>query len=205
MDSPISGPRRVDYWFLARRVGFSLAGAVVLLLVGRQFFPGLLMTALGTGEPILSRPLPEFTETSPNRWLNSKPLRVADLKGEVVLLEVWTFGCVNCVRSLPWVQSLIDRFGERGLRVVGIHSPEFGWEKGRDAVGENLRRRGIGYPVMMDNEYAFWKKLNNRYWPTFYLAGRNGTIQLVHLGETHVGDGGAMEVERMIERLLREN
>ncbi len=204
MDSPISGPRRVDRWILAQRIGFSLAGAVVLLLLGRHFSPGFLMAVLGSGEPILAKPLPQFTATSPDRWLNSEPLRVGDLRGDVVLLEVWTFGCVNCVRSLPWVQSMLDRYGAKGLKVVGIHSPEFGWERDREAVLENLRRRGVEYPIMMDNDYAFWKKLNNRYWPTFYLVDRKGTIRFVHLGETHAGDSGATAVQRMVETLLAE-
>lgn len=204
MDSPLSGPRPTDRQVLTRRIGFSLVAAVALILFARQFFPGFVMTVLGSGQPILSQPMPEFGETSPDRWLNSKPLRVADLKGTVVLLDVWTFGCGNCVRSLPWVRSLLDRYGERGFQVVGVHSPEFGWERDRQAVEENLRKRGIDYPNLMDNDFAYWKKLGNRYWPTFYLADRSGTIQLVHLGETHAGDPTASEIERRIEALLDE-
>ncbi len=90
------------------------------------------------------------------------------------------------------------------MQVVAIHSPEFGWEKDRDAVAENLRKHGIDYPNMMDNDFAYWKKLNNRYWPAVYLVDRKGRIRHVHVGETHSGSAYAAEVERIIEGLLEE-
>ena len=87
---------------------------------------------------------------------------------------------------------------------MGIHTPEFGWEKDRDRVMENLGKHGIDYPNMMDNDFGYWKRLNNRYWPTVYLVDRKGLVRHVHIGETHSGDGGAAEVERIIESLLEE-
>lgn len=146
--------------------------------------------------------LPEFTGTTAQAWINSPPLRVADLRGKVVLLEVWAFGCGNCQRSIPWLKAVQRKFPVEALAVVGIHTPEFDSEKNRANVEKNMRRLSITFPVMIDNDYAYWNCLQNRYWPTFYLADKAGKIRGVYIGETHTGDSQAQAMEQQIAELM---
>lgn len=108
------------------------------------------------------------------------------------------------MRSLPWVRELHDRFGESGLAVLGIHSPEFDREKSARAVAEAVRSHGLGYPTMLDNDHAYWKALGNRYWPTFYLVDRAGCLRYRVIGEMHAGTERARSVEAMVSELLAE-
>lgn len=149
-------------------------------------------------------PLPEFGERKASRWINSDPLSVGDLAGNVVMVELWTFGCGNCVRSLPWLREIEERYRERGLRVVGVHTPEFDYEKDADRLRAFIDKQQISWPNMIDNDFRYWKKLSNRYWPAFYLVDREGTIQYLYIGETHSGTTRAKEIERSIEWLLDE-
>ena len=107
------------------------------------------------------------------------------------------------MRSIPWVQGLELRYADRGFTVVGIHSPESDFEKNRDRLADFLDKHEIGHPNLIDNKLAYWKKLNNRYWPAFYLVDRQGEIRYVHIGETHAGTKRAEEVELRIEALLQ--
>ena len=141
-------------------------------------------------------PAPEFTSSSPADWINSEPLKISDLAGSVVLLDVWTFDCWNCYRSIPWLLSLEERFGEQGFRIVGIHSPEFKHERKRDNVEARVEHFGIEHPVMMDNDFAYWRALDNRYWPAFYLIDRQGRLRAHFVGETHAGDKRATRASR---------
>ncbi len=146
--------------------------------------------------------LPEFTGTTVAVWINSVPLKKADLRGKVVLLEVWAFDCRNCSRSTPWLNSLRQKFAGAELIVIGVHTPEFEHEKDRQRLEKNMRKSGTRHAVMMDNDYAYWKRLNNRYWPAFYLADKEGLIRGVFIGETHAGDTQARTIERQIAELL---
>jgi len=151
-----------------------------------------------------SRPAPEFTHTSLESWLNSPPLRMADLRGRVVLLDFWTFDCWNCYRSFPWLQSVEDRYGPKGLQVIGVHTPEFDHEKSRANVQDKIKQFGLRHPVVMDNDYSYWRAMKNRYWPAYYLVDKSGVIRGLYIGETHRGDRRAQKVEAAIERLLAE-
>ncbi len=151
-----------------------------------------------------AKEMPEFPQVGEQAWLNSPPLSAADLRGSVVLLEIWTYDCWNCYRSLPWVNELHNRFAADGLRVIGIHAPEFEREKNRDNVVEKLGQFDVQYPVMMDNNMAYWRALNNRYWPTFYVVDAEGDIQGTFIGETHAGDAQAKKVESLIASLLAD-
>ena len=133
-------------------------------------------------------------------WLNSTPLNIADLRGKVVLVDFWTYGCYNCVNTLPHVTRLYDTYKDKGLIVVGIHTPEFGFEKSTDAVQAAIKRHGIRYPVAQDNEYATWKAYHNQYWPAQYIIDRSGKIVFEHAGE-----GQYQEIERKIQELLNVN
>lgn len=150
------------------------------------------------------RPLPEFTQTSPDAWFNSAPLKRDSLRGKVVLVDVWTFACWNCYRSIPWLRQVEARFAARGLQVVGIHTPEFDYEKKRQAVGAHVRKHKLAHPVMMDNNFAYWRALGNQYWPAFYVADRKGCIRATFVGETHIGTRAARKIETSIEKLLAD-
>ena len=147
---------------------------------------------------------PDFTQAAPAAWLNSPPLRWSELRGTVTLVEFWTFACWNCYRSIPWLRTLEPKYGARGFRIVGIHTPEFEHERVRANVEAKLREHRVAFPVMLDNDYAYWNALGNRYWPAFYLVDGEGRIRASFAGETHAGDRQAVAIEDAIEALLRE-
>ncbi|MGI6246195.1 MAG: cytochrome c biogenesis protein DipZ [Pseudochelatococcus sp.] len=132
-------------------------------------------------------------------WLNSEPLTAAQLRGKVVLLDVWTYSCVNCLRTLPYVRAWAERYRERGLVVIGVHAPEFAFEKNIGNVREAVRQLRITYPVAIDNDYAIWRALDNRYWPAHYFIDTQGRIRHHHFGE-----GEYEKSERVIQQLLAE-
>jgi len=140
----------------------------------------------------------------PADWINSPPLKTTGLRGQVLLIDVWTFGCWNCYRSFPWLNDLEARLSDRPFRVIGIHSPEFEHERDASRVAAKVREFGLNHPVMLDNDFAYWRALNNRYWPSFYLVDKQGIIRFRHIGETHAGDRRAGQIERQIEALLDE-
>ena len=148
--------------------------------------------------------LPQFTQKNAESWINAKPLVVEDLKGKVVLIDVWTYGCWNCYRSIPWLNSLEKRFGDDDFIIVGIHTPEFDHETKREKVVAKCEEFMVTHPVMMDNDFAYWKALKNRYWPTFYVADKQGRVKGVFIGETHEGDRRAKDVEKLIAKLIAE-
>jgi thiol-disulfide isomerase/thioredoxin len=149
--------------------------------------------------------MPTFSHTESSQWLNSKPLTWEALQGKVVLLDIWTFGCWNCYRSFPWLNALEEEYEDKGLQVIGIHTPEFEHEKDRDAVIEKMKTFNIKHPVMLDNDFSYWKKLGNRYWPTFYLVDKQGRLRGYYIGETHAGDKNAKAIEKQVKQLLKEN
>jgi thiol-disulfide isomerase/thioredoxin len=146
--------------------------------------------------------LPEFTQNEDDAWINSGPLTREDLHGKVTLISFWTFGCINCRRSLPWLESLASRYAGEGLNIVGIHTPEFAREKPRVAVVSAIKLHEIKYPVMMDNDMRFWNALANRYWPAFYVVDKQTQVVGYYVGETHINDRQALVVETQLERLL---
>ena len=148
--------------------------------------------------------MPEFTNVDSNEWFNSKPLKRDDLKGKVVLLDIWTYGCWNCYRSFPWLSELEAKFSADEFTVIGIHTPEFDHEKNPSNVAKSIKKFKLHHPVMMDNDFAYWKALGNRYWPTFYIIDKQGMIRSKHIGETHSGDRNATRIEAAIRQLLAE-
>ena len=126
------------------------------------------------------------------------------LRGHVVLLDVWTFGCINCVRTIPWVRDVARRHAGDGLRVVGIHTPEFAHERVRASVEGEVRRQGLLFPHLLDNDYAYWRALGNEYWPSIYLVDGCGRIRARAIGEVHAGQASGHDLEAQLERLLRE-
>ena len=147
---------------------------------------------------------PEFTHRAAADWINSAPLTLAGLRGQVVLLDFWTFECWNCYRSLPWLNAVEQRYRNRGLKLIGVHTPEFERERVRANIESKMRKHEVRYPVMMDNDYSYWNALNNRYWPAFYLLDQQGRIRAHYAGETHEGDAQARRIEADIQTLLAE-
>jgi thiol-disulfide isomerase/thioredoxin len=133
-------------------------------------------------------------------WFNSAPLKMADLRGKVVLVDFWTYGCVNCVNTLPHVTELYAKYKDRGLVVVGIHTPEFPFERSASNVQAALKRHGILYPVAQDNDSQTWNAYRNQYWPAQYIVDQNGKIVFQHDGE-----GQYEQIDRTIARLLNAN
>jgi hypothetical protein len=176
----------------------SLLAAVSLLGAGLAF-PACAAQAFAE-----ARRLPEFTHRDAQDWINHQPLRVSDLAGSIVLLDVWTFGCWNCYRSFPWLRGVESRFSARGLRVVGVHAPELEHERSSQRVRAKVKEFRLTHPIMIDGDHSYWRALQNRYWPTFYLVDRDGRIRSSFAGETHAGDAQAERIEQNIEALLRE-
>ncbi|MDI1260453.1 cytochrome c biogenesis protein DipZ [Aquabacterium sp.] len=143
-----------------------------------------------------SQPLaPEFTGIE--QWLNSPPITMKALRGRVVLVDFWTHACVNCVRTLPHIQRWHERYAEQGLVVVGVHTPEFAFERSTESVRQAIRRHGLSYPVAQDNRYQTWSAYANQYWPAVYLVDRQGRIVF-----THFGEGDEADIEQRIQQLL---
>ena len=132
-------------------------------------------------------------------WLNSAPLKPESLRGKVVVIDFWTYSCINCLRALPYITSWYDKYKSQGLVVLGIHSPEFAFEKNESNVKRAVRDLGIKYPVALDNNYAIWQSFNNQYWPAHYFIDAKGQIRGHHFGE-----GNYDESEDLIRQLLSE-
>lgn len=133
------------------------------------------------------------------QWLNSPPLTAADLKGKVVLVDFWTYSCVNCLRTLPYVKAWAEKYRDQGLVVVGVHAPEFAFERDPANVVDAIRRFAIPYPVALDNDFTIWNAFGNQYWPAHYFIDAQGRIR-----HRHFGEGDTVQSERVIQDLLRE-
>jgi thiol-disulfide isomerase/thioredoxin len=140
---------------------------------------------------------PEFSGIE--RWLNSPPLSMQSLRGKVVLVDFWTYTCINCIRTLPHVKSWHEKYKDKGLVVVGVHTPEYPFERATANVQAAIKRFGIAYPVAQDNRYATWQAYANQYWPAVYLIDRQGRIAY-----THFGEGAYEQTEARIRALLDE-
>lgn len=140
-------------------------------------------------------PAPEITGIT--QWINSAPLTIAHLKGNVVLIDFWTYSCINCIRTLPYLTSWYDQYKDKGLVIIGIHTPEFEFEKDADNVKKATERFHIPYPVALDNNYKTWQAFSNNYWPAHYLIDQEGIVRQVHFGE-----GSYIETENAIRNLL---
>lgn len=132
-------------------------------------------------------------------WLNSPPLNLRQLRGRVVLIDFWDYTCVNCIRTLPYVQEWHRRYQDFGLVVIGVHTPEFTFAQYESNVERGTREFGLTYPIVIDSQYELWKAFANRYWPAKYLIDKDGYIRYARFGE-----GGYEETEEQIQLLLRE-
>jgi len=133
-------------------------------------------------------------------WLNTGPVKFSDLRGRVVLVEFWTFGCHNCRNVEPYVKEWYKRFHDAGLEIISIHSPEFGYEREVENVRQYVGRQGIEYPVAIDNNFVNWQRYDNRFWPTLYLIDKEGYIR-----HKKIGEGDYAGTEQRIRSLLEES
>ncbi len=133
------------------------------------------------------------------QWLNSPELSAESLRGKVVLVDFWTYDCINCQHTLPYVKDWEKKYGKDGLVVIGVHTPEYGYERIIDNVKDQVKKLGITYPVAIDNNYAIWRNFDNQYWPAHYLIDAKGQVRY-----THFGEGRYEAQEQMIQQLLKE-
>ncbi|WP_405124137.1 cytochrome c biogenesis protein DipZ [Pseudomonas sp. M20] len=149
-------------------------------------------------------PMEEGTGAMPSlagavQWLNSPELSAESLRGKVVLVDFWTYDCINCQHTLPYVKDWAKKYEKDGLVVIGVHTPEYGYERIIDNVRDQVKKLGITYPVAIDNNYAIWRNFDNQYWPAHYLIDAKGQVRYSHFGE-----GRYEAQEQMIQQLLQE-
>jgi thiol-disulfide isomerase/thioredoxin len=175
---------------------FSLASGVIANMNARTlWFTVALMTAISAaaaGEEL--RSLGKATT-----WLNSQPLSSTDLRGKVVLVDFWTYTCINWRRTVPWLRAWAKRYEKQGLVIVGVHTPEFSFEKDLDYIRRAVADQDIDYPVAVDSSYSIWNAFDNNYWPAVYLVDAQGRVRHQQFGE-----GDYESLERVIQRLLAE-
>ncbi len=153
----------------------------------------------GEGKEVLPK-LGQAPELIPGgEWFNSKPLKLSELRGKVVLLDFWTYSCINCQRTFPYLRSWWEKYNEKGLVIIGVHSPEFEFEKDVKNVAKAIDDFGLKYPVVQDNDFRTWRAYNNRYWPAKYIIDHEGYVRY-----THFGEGKYDETELVIQTLLME-
>ena len=170
-----------------KRIQLSVGGILMVLL-----------TTFISAPAIANEQMPDLI-TVKSQWLNSPRLTGEQLRGKVVLVEFWTYSCINCLRTLPYVKAWSEKFRDDGLVVIGVHTPEFAYEKDKGNVERAIRDLGINYPVVMDNTYQIWNAYKNRYWPAQYLIDAQGQIRYQHFGE-----GAYQTTENKIQSLLVE-
>ena len=171
-------------------IGAALATVIEDNPMQRQF-------AFATGQLPIEGELPSLSNAT--AWLDSEPLTQDDLHGKVVLIEFWTYSCINWLRVQPYVRAWAEKYGDDGLVVIGVHSPEFGFEKNVDNVRWAAKELRVGYPIAIDSDHAIWRAFNNHYWPALYFVDAEGRIRHHQFGE-----GDYEQSERTIQKLLAE-
>jgi cytochrome c biogenesis protein CcdA/thiol-disulfide isomerase/thioredoxin len=158
-----------------------------------------MMQAKPSGELPADLPVEDLTPSlaGAQQWLNSDPLTIEGLKGKVVLVDFWTYSCINCLRAIPYVRAWAEKYRDHGLVVIGVHAPEFAFERNVDNVRKAIATLGIRYPVAIDNDYNIWRAFDNEYWPAHYFIDADGKVRHHHFGE-----GDYAESERVIQKLL---
>lgn len=141
---------------------------------------------------------PGFTNYS-GEWINSTPLTIEELKGNVVLVDFWTYTCINCIRTLPYIRAWNEQYKDKGLVIIGVHTPEFEFEKSLQNVKKAATDFELTYPIVQDNDFGIWRDYNNQYWPAKYLIDKDGFVRY-----THFGEGDYNETEQTIQELLKE-
>ena len=176
-------------------MGGTKARTRLVLLLGLLGLLGLLALLLGACFGLQAAPEVRRIDG----WINSQPLTLDELQGKVVLVDFWTYSCVNCIRTFPYLKDWHEKYTDYGLVIIGVHTPEFEFEKRKENVVEAARAYGLEYPIAQDNNYATWNAYSNNAWPAKYLVGQHGFIRYHHIGE-----GAYAETEEKIRELLAE-
>ena len=180
---------------------FALALAAALFMIAVT--ASLPSKAAGQGQTASTTRLPVKGNMPPldgaTAWINSPPFKAADLRGKVVLIEFWTYTCINWRRQFPYVRAWANKYWDKGLVVIGVHSPEFVFEKNLDNVRQLTKELGVSFPVAVDSEHAIWRAFHNEYWPALYFVDTQGRIRHQQFGE-----GEYEQSERVIQQLLAE-
>jgi thiol-disulfide isomerase/thioredoxin len=166
------------------------------IVVGISMMLAVFFLTWVVADAAVGMPAPEITTDT---WLNGDPLRLSDLKGKVVMIEFWTFGCYNCRNVEPYVKQWHQKYADHGLVIIGVHSPEFTYEHDVEKVERYVKDHDIRFPVPIDNDFSAWNRYGNRYWPAMYLIDKHGVIRHVRIGE-----GRYQETEQLIQSLLSE-
>ncbi len=153
----------------------------------------------GTEQTVMMEDQPDPLTLYSGEWLNSEPLTLEGLKGKVVLMDFWTYSCINCIRTIPYLKAWHEKYSDTGLVIVGVHSPEFAFEQSPDNLEKAVNDFGIEYPVVQDNEFGIWNAFSNRFWPAHYLYDKSGKLVDMHFGEEKYE-----ETEILIQKLLDE-
>ena len=132
-------------------------------------------------------------------WFNSEPLTLAQLKGKVIIIDFWTYSCINCQRTMPYLRAWHEKYADKGLVIIGVHSPEFEFEKSEKNLAQAIKDFKLPYPIVQDNDFATWRAYDNSYWPAKYIIDKEGYIRY-----THFGEGAYDETEKVIQELLKE-
>ncbi len=181
----------------------NLGGSGALPAPSTGIYAGGINAGSGRAAAPVQKALPDFGPAPElvglTHWINSQPLTIHALRGKVVLIDFWTYSCINCIRTLPYVTGWYAKYKDQGLVVIGVHTPEFAFEHDAGNVEQAVKRFGITYPVALDNTDATWLAFNNQYWPAEYLIDANG-----HLRHTQFGEGSYDETEKAIQGLLAE-
>ncbi len=190
---------------ILKYLGLGIVGAGIATTIGQKLQPApsnaktfAPTSAAPSNEIALEsagKTLPELQGIS--NWINTEPLTLASLRGNVVLLQFWTFACSNCQATIPHLVGWHDRYADKGLKIVSVHTPEFPYERVLGNIKQAVSKRHIKYPVAVDNGFETWKAYNNEYWPHLFLANRQG--QIVY---DHIGEGAYAETETKIRQLL---
>jgi thiol-disulfide isomerase/thioredoxin len=168
-----------------------ISSGILHLTSGGQMIPSRTL--------VTEKKAPLAPEISGNQWINSEPLTLQSLRGRVVLIEFWTFACYNCRNTLPTVKMWDSRYRDKGLTIIGVHTPEFDAERNIDGLRREVAALGITYPVVSDNDYATWKAYKVEAWPTLFVLDKQGHVRWVRVGE-----GAYAETEEVIKKLLAE-
>ena len=183
---------------LLTRVSLASTGSIEQRLIDAVRSAPAPQPTVKAGEPLpVEGQIPSLAGAT--QWLNSPPLTAPSLRGKVVLVDFWTYSCINCIRSLPYVRAWADKYKDHGLVVIGVHAPEFAFEKEPQNVIKAVKDLGVNYPVALDNDYAIWKGFSNEYWPAHYFIDTQGQIRHHHFGE-----GEYEQSEDVIRQLLTD-
>jgi peroxiredoxin len=145
---------------------------------------------------------PEFP--ADGEWLQSKPLKLADLRGRVVVVHFWTFGCINCIHNYPVHKGWYEKYADKDVTIIGVHTPEFDHEAKVTRVEAKARDNGLKFPIVIDNDHAIWKRWQNQCWPSIYLVDRKGQIRYRWEGELHLNESTGRKFAAHIDELLAE-